>query len=168
MWVLMSFFMLPAQLSEVKNQDANDGLNILPITLEYTCFPRSVRWRALFATSKSNGLPTAMAPLSGQPAPSSPTYCRQKLAGGSQVSSNVVARPTFVKMFAPSEKPSANSGRFGKVALAHFTTCRTSHVALALNSTPLVTLLLAHPREFTTHTSQSPPSRTRGAMACRR
>ena len=61
---------------------------------------------------------------------------------------------TFVKIFAPSEYPIAKSGLFGNLLLNHFIVCRTSHVARALYSTELVILLIAQPRELTTHASQ--------------
>lgn len=87
--------------------------------------------------------------------------------------------PTVVKMFAPSENPTPNIRLRGHFSLAHFTVCRTSHVARALYNMLFVILLPAQPREFTTSASHSPPLRppafapagvsaTSGASTCRR
>lgn len=144
----------------------------------------------MLATSRLNGFPTATAALSRQSEPSSPTYWRiQALAGGHCIV-NSMSGPvlTLVKILAPKENPRPKSGRLGNVFLAHLgirsaqsrsplrkgpgqhylTTCLTSQVARALNKTPEVTSLFAHPRPLTTQHSQPPSSSTNGAMAWRR
>ena len=81
-------------------------------------------------------------------------------------SSELISLHTLVKMFAPREKPMPYSLLFGHLLLHHLTICRQSHVARALYSTGVVILLIAQPREFTTHAAQ--PASMSGLSTARR
>lgn len=79
----------------------------------------------------------------------------------------MIAAPTFVKMFAPSEKPMTYNGLLGNVFFRYPTVTLRSSVNLALNSCFVVILLFAHPRALTTHAAQ-PPAVISGASTARR
>ena len=146
---------------------STNPLILVPIVFEYTSSPSHVDWSLTELTSRFHGFEHTTAPLSSHFSPSSPRYYKETLIRRAPHNVFLTTVRTLTKIFAPNENPSANNGLLGNFSLSHFTTCLMSHVARALYRTPVVILLPAQPRLFTTQASHFPES-TNGRSTCRR
>ena len=140
---------------------------LVPIVFEYTSSPSHVDCSLTLLTSRFHGFEHTTAPLSSHVSPSSPRYYKEAVIRRDSHNAFLRTVRTLTRIFAPSEKPSPNNGLLGNFSLSHFTTCLMSHVARALYRTPVVILLPAQPRLFTTQASHFPES-TNGRSTCRR
>ena len=111
---------------------SNSFFRFVPIVLEYTFIPSQDRWRAKDPVSKFHGFEHTTAASSAQSLPSSPrNYTHNSWSDERTCSTSSTIR-TLTIIFAPIENPIPNKGRLGNIFLNHLTTCRTSHVDLAL------------------------------------
>ena len=146
---------------------STNPLIFVPIVFEYTSNPSHVDWSVTELTSRFHGFEHTTAPLSSHFSPSSPRYYKETVIRCDPHNVFLTTVRTLTRIFAPNENPSPNNGLLGNFSLSHFTTCLISHVARALYRTPVVILLPAQPRLFTTQISHFPES-TSGRSTCRR
>ena len=146
---------------------SSNPLILVPIVFEYTSSPSHVDCSLTLLTSRFHGFEHTTAALSSQFSPSSPRYYRGAVVRRDPHNAFLPIVRTLTRIFAPNENPSPNNGLLGNFSLSHFTTCLISHVARALYRTPVVILLPAQPRLFTTQASHFPES-TSGRSTCRR
>ena len=146
---------------------SSNPLMLVPIVLEYTSSPSHVDCSTTELTSRFHGFEHTTAPLSSHFSPSSPRYYKETVIRREPHNLFLTNVRTLTRIFAPNENPSPNNGLLGNFSLSHLTTCLISHVARALYRIPVVILLPAQPRLFTTQASHFPES-TNGRNTCRR
>ena len=146
---------------------SSSPLILVPMVFEYTSSPSHVDCSLTLLTSRFHGFEHTTAPLNSHFSPSSPRYYKEAVIRRDSHNAFLPTVRTLTRIFAPNENPSPNNGLLGNFSFSHFTTCLMSHVARALYRTPVVILLPAQPRLFTTQASHFPES-TKGRSTCRR